>query len=327
MNSNPTSSPKNAVASSGALADGSEDKNFAILREVIDVALAHRSSDSILWGAWIDSGSAFAEVATPLDWQRLAHGALQQQNTTLLSRMAACAGLDSVLAGLDETTKSHEPLLCLAVRNPDDSGVAALLKLGCDPKAKNAEGETALIIVSGTMGGWRAAATECAKILAPVSDVNAKAPDGKNALMTAVQAQNMDLIKILASISDVRAQDQAGRSALHFAANRNAKITAFLAGRVDASLRDAEGKTALERAIDGAAWDSADALMARLPAREATAMLRKITEKLFPSTLPHVEAVALEDAVGLGDASKDEFSAKEDEKTSRPKTAPKSRRM
>src|SRR5476651_465158 len=338
MNSIQKSSKNPLSAPSRPLPIERDDESFSRLRGLIDSEMEEhlRPGWSDIYGwkeqwsdTWDSQAGEFAPKATPEDWLRLAFWAVKAGRASLLAAMAACEVLEGVLAGLDEAqVTKEERLLSLAAERPKVEAIAALVALGCDPKGLNADGDTALKTLSDALGHRREDALECAVILAPISDVDAVNEKGETALMAATQAHSAALVKLLAPLSNTSLQDQEGRTALHMAAVRNKKITALLATCTDLRLADKDGKTALDRAVDGAAWECADVLMARLPAREATAMLRKINEKLFPSTVPHVEAAALEDALGLGvEASGEEPAAKGRADRSKPKKAPKTRRM
>jgi len=328
---------KMPAKSKSPLPENAEDRLANFLR-MIDSAIeggaqlgsSGREYFGDIWRETWESQKAknFAAKAKPEDWLRVAFWATNLGLTNFLTTMASCDGLRSLFAGLDERQVGGEPLLCRIANFPNAETMEALIALGCDPKAVDFDGETALQKLSKAVTRDKKRMLECALILAPISDVNAVNAKGETALMSATQCRDANMVKFLAPLSNTNLQDLEGQTALHIAAVSDKEITAFLATCTDVRLKDKNEKTALDLVIEAQAWSRADVLMARLPAREATAALRKINEKLFPSTVPHVEAVALEDAVGLGVAvSGDRIGAKGDAGGSKSNKMPKTRRM
>ncbi|BDI33565.1 hypothetical protein CCAX7_56160 [Capsulimonas corticalis] len=90
---------------------------------------------------------------------------------------ATVAALAGALPNLNDPAAFHEPLATRAIGPKSSPVLAVLLDKGCDPNARNTDGETPLITAA------RLGFKDCvAVLLAHHADVNAKDHDGKTAL-------------------------------------------------------------------------------------------------------------------------------------------------
>ena len=248
---------------------------------------------------WALKGSGLAAEATFEQWRALAREAVKESNEKLLKAMAAWGELATIFSenGIEAEAGA---LLCRAVTIQPNAGIAsALIQLGCQANWVNEDGDTLLLIASRKTDGWKREVAECAAILIPFSDVDAQeSVSGKTALINAVETRNLDLLEMLAPVANVNIQSAQGWTALHYAARSNwGEAIACVAKRANFNLRNQDGHTALDLAIQHGHCGAADTLMSMLPAKEAAARAREAMARVFPKTMPLLEAA--EEATAL----------------------------
>ena len=248
---------------------------------------------------WALKGSDLAAEATFEQWRALAREAVKESNEKLLKAMAAWGELATIFSenGIEAEASA---LLCRAVTLPPNAEIlAALIQLGCPAQWVNEDGDTLLLIASKRTDGWKRETAECAAILIPFSEVDAQeSVSGKTALINAVETRNLDLLEMLAPVANVNIQSAQGWTALHYAARSNwGEAIACVAKRANFNLRNQDGHTALDLAIQHGHCGAADTLMSMLPAKEAAARAREAMARVFPKTMPLLEAA--EEATAL----------------------------
>ncbi len=148
-----------------------------------------------------------------------------------------------VKAGLNKET------LLRASANKNYVGVLGMLKGGVDPNAKNAPGNTPLII-SASLGDTQSVRA----LLAYRADVNAANNDGNTALIYAARYNHPEtLLALLAPLTmqyraDINMQNKRGETALYWAAQKGYApvVKILLANGADKTLKSTSGQTALD---------------------------------------------------------------------------------
>lgn len=162
-------------------------------------------------------------------------------------------------------SRGFTPLLEAVARNYE-RGVILLLRNGADIHARDQEDRTALHVASANES------EHLARLLLQYgSDVRRRTRGGETALHITVKKHNEPVVRLLLEHGvEINAMDPQGRSALHLVADGgecceevysertpeemvvdNLKIARLLLGNgADTVLRDVEGKTAMERALD-----------------------------------------------------------------------------
>lgn len=166
-----------------------------------------------------------------------------------------------------------EPAALFGAVSANSAEAVRLLLARCDPKATSSDGWTALMSAARSRDG-----DEIVDLLLPLSDVNAvDRREGRSAIMIAAQSSKSDVVLKLLPHAKLDIQDAKGRTALMLAldaeqstshmdwheSERRARIVdALLAAGADASLKDADGNTALMHAVRRSNREAAKRLVA-----------------------------------------------------------------
>jgi ankyrin repeat protein len=131
--------------------------------------------------------------------------------------------------------------LALAAGRGDLDSLRALLDSGANPRARGPHGWTALM--RAVFHGQ----TECARVLAPISDAKARDEDGQSALMLAASEANAEMIRLLLPCSDPNAQciRREQNALMRAIVSASFECVALLASCTDLTATDANGDTAL----------------------------------------------------------------------------------
>lgn len=131
-----------------------------------------------------------------------------------------------------------------------EGSVVTLLDIGVDPNKVNVDGDNALHMAASK--GCRPPL--CQRLVASIHDVNAANEYGFTALMVAACTNHTDVVTVLMNHRGVDLNvGRHGVTALHFAVlNNNPAIVSQLLcdDKIDATRKDYDNKTALQRAID-----------------------------------------------------------------------------
>ena len=148
--------------------------------------------------------------------------------------------------GADPKAKDDEgeDALMRAAAEGDEKCLAALIRHSdATAKAENGRGETALMIAANF--GHAA----CVALLIPVSNPNATDAHGWTALMHAVSDDQPECARLLMPVSDAKQEDAQGRTALFHAALGRGECLKLLLPVSDPLVRDETGQTALMAAL------------------------------------------------------------------------------
>ncbi len=263
----------------------------ALARELYAAARGGRVERAL---ALIDAGADVRALPTPGDRDQRALPVLAAVLPDLrLLRALIAAGVDINAAHAGMT-----PLLA-ATRDSwhgRPEAVMTLLSNGADPRAKDADGNTALHFAArstdpGVAALLRDAAAELEVLnnegLSPLGMACAagnwrvarfllergarpEPPGGQPALLAAAGSEDDDpagVVLLLKSRARVDARDRQGRSALHVAAHAGhiEIVVALLEAGADPTLSDANGRTPLMEAVRGGHLDVVDELLRQLP--------------------------------------------------------------
>src|SRR5471032_1341169 len=136
------------------------------------------------------------------------------------------------------------------------------------------------------------------------ADANARDAQGWTALMHAAWHRRADCVQALLTHADASLIAGANAwSALMFAvAGDDAQCARLIAEKSDCSIRNADGKTALEMGVDLGAWECVAEIAATLPAEDQAVALKRWGSQNLPRLHAQIEARALAAAAGLDDA-------------------------
>jgi len=186
-----------------------------------------------------------------------------------------------------------------------------LVSAGCDPRATDNAGRTALMLATN------AGKLDSFKFFLPLSDALAADHEGHTALMAAVtmtfrdtphyqSGVRLDCLRALLPVSDANAVNAKGQTALGIAMatlqeheRDKAEVLALLSRSMDASQKNANGKTPFEEATDTQSWPVVDALAATATDGEFERLLLALVDQIGPSARARAESLLLKHTVAL----------------------------
>jgi len=289
------------------------------------LAFPLRTQGAEAWIAKVASRVAQTTSLSAREWNGVAAKAAELDDIPLLE-MALAAGVDAM--GEFRPTAANRysgarALLCLAAGAGADRVVELLLAMGADPLDGGAENCSPLMWTAVSTGIYQfgcAGALPCAKILASLSDADKQSNDGGTALMWAAGgagSKNVELIRFLAARSNPNLRDNEGENALMklIAAGVDDRgvmdgvleAIEIIAPLTDPETRNAEGKTALDFALEQAGvgatrriesdvdgWPIVNALFAAMTPSQAAAGMQTLMRAIVPDAEPKLEAHTLE---------------------------------
>jgi carboxypeptidase family protein/ankyrin repeat protein len=208
--------------------------SIAKIEETVDVISRRRNNGFVIDGV----GGAVAFIAPEHPFVRAA------QEDNLETLLALIAGMDVNIRDKHSGTTALEH----AVRNANREMVQLLLAFGANVNAKNADGETIMMLLDSD------ATSELVwDLLNAEADVNLKSESGATALMRAAVSNNLEALKILLDAgAEVNTKDKAGRTALMLAASEGLvnNVRALVLAGTDINAIDEDDMDALAHAAE-----------------------------------------------------------------------------
>ena len=244
------------------------------------------------------------DLISEKDWGLVAFFSAMEKDSETLRLASQHCDLNAVMVPVDDspfcsTTAPFDRTGLLESTIGAGAAVTeVLLAAGCDPMAKNSEGQTALMLACAF------GQIEEARLLLPVSDVNAESNNGFTALMFTASskinnAHASEIVDMLLEAgANPRAQSTTGKTALMCAlAYKKArpvsweKVVERLLPLSDVLVIDAEGNGAFDIALttDGGEL-FIDRLAGEMGVKEAEAAAFRLVRKSMPETAKRIAA-------------------------------------